>query len=85
MARGPSGRLVIEVDPLLKRDLHSALAADGSSVKEWFLKRVTEYFAERDQLALPGFTRSSPPRQTAEIRSYQMPKPLHSHSQGVEK
>src|SRR5437667_12512224 len=27
MARGPSGRVVIEVDPFLKRDLHSALAA----------------------------------------------------------
>jgi hypothetical protein len=57
MARGPSGRLVIEVDPSLKRDLHSALAADGSSLKDWFLKRVAEYFAERHQPVLPGITR----------------------------
>jgi hypothetical protein len=54
MARGPSGRLVIEVDPLLKRDLHSALAADGSSLKEWFLQRVAEYFDHRHQPTLPG-------------------------------
>ena len=54
MARGPSGRLVIEVDPLLKRDLHSALAADGSSLKEWFLNCVREYFDHRLQPVLPG-------------------------------
>jgi hypothetical protein len=54
MARGPSGRVVIEVDPLLKRDLHSALAADGSSLKEWFLDRVRDYFAQRHQPTLPG-------------------------------
>jgi hypothetical protein len=57
MARGPSGRLVIEVDPALKRDLHAALAADGRSLKEWFLKRVVDYFAERQQPTLPGLTR----------------------------
>ena len=57
MARGPSGRIVIEVDPSLKRDLHSALAADGSSLKEWFLKRVAEYFAERNQPLLRGILR----------------------------
>lgn len=56
MARGPSGRLVIDIDPVLKRDLHSALAADGSSLKDWFLKRVVTYFAERQQPALPGMT-----------------------------
>jgi hypothetical protein len=57
MARGPSGRLVIEVDPHLKRDLHSALAADGTSLKHWFLSCVREYFAHRHQPSLPGLTR----------------------------
>lgn len=47
MARGPSGRLVIEMDPNLKRDLHSALAADGLTLKDWFLKHVSEYVADR--------------------------------------
>jgi hypothetical protein len=56
MARGQSGRLVIEVDPALKRDLHSALAADGLTLKDWFLRRVAEYIVERRQPSLPGIT-----------------------------
>ncbi len=47
MARGPSGRLVIEMDPGLKRDLHSALAADGITLKDWFLKHASQYVADR--------------------------------------
>lgn len=47
MARGPSGRLVIEMDPGLKRDLHSALAADGITLKDWFLKHVSAYVSDR--------------------------------------
>jgi hypothetical protein len=57
MARGPSGRLVIEVDPDLKRNLHSALAADGTCLKDWFLGCVREYFTHRHQPSLPGLTR----------------------------
>jgi hypothetical protein len=56
MARGPSGRIVIEVDPALKRDLHSALAADGLSLKDWFIHQTKQYLAERDQPPLPGIS-----------------------------
>jgi hypothetical protein len=56
MARGPSGRLVIEVDPPLKRDLHSALAADGTTLKEWFIQRTKEYLNDRRQPGLPGIS-----------------------------
>ena len=54
MARGPSGRIIIEVDPSFKRNLHSSLAADGLSMKDWFLKQGSEYLVERKQPALPG-------------------------------
>lgn len=54
MARGPSGRIVIEVEPTLKRDLHSALVADGISLKDWFLRNAREYMADRGQPRLPG-------------------------------
>ena len=54
MARGPSGRIVIEVDPGLKRDLHSALAADGFSLKDCFISCARQYMAERNQPRLPG-------------------------------
>lgn len=64
MARGPSGRIIIEVDPSFKRDLHSALAADGLSLKDWFLKQGAEYLSECKQPALPGIgymaTRNEP-------------------------
>lgn len=54
--------MVIEVDPSLKRDLHSVLAADGLTLKEWFLKRVEAYFSERRQPVLPGIFSSPEPR-----------------------
>ncbi len=54
MARGPSGRIVIEVDPAFKRDLHSALAADGLSLKDWFIQRARQFMDDRSQPTLPG-------------------------------
>ena len=57
MARGPSGRLVVDLDPALKRELHAALAADGTTFKEWLIARVSEYFDQRRQPSLPGIIR----------------------------
>lgn len=57
MARGPSGRLVIEVDPLLKRDLHAALAAAGLTLKDWLVRQAADYIATRRQPSLPGIIR----------------------------
>ncbi len=54
MAQGPSGRIVLEVEPELKRDLYSRLAAEGLSLKQWFIRRAAEYITERDQPSLPG-------------------------------
>jgi len=49
MARGPSGRIVIEIDPELKRDLHSALVAEGSTLKDWFIENASDYLERRLQ------------------------------------
>ena len=68
MARGPSGRLVIEVDPLLKRDLHAALAADGLTLKDWFLRHASEYIAARRQPSLPGIIRYSATNEEPSLR-----------------
>ena len=73
MARGPSGRLVIEVDPAVKRDLHSALAADGLTLKDWFLQHVTQYIAERNQHALPGIANFIPAQQSPVLRAAEQP------------
>jgi hypothetical protein len=36
LVKGNSGRIVIEVDPDLKRRLHSALALENMTLKQWF-------------------------------------------------
>lgn len=37
MARGPSGRVVIEIEPDLKKHLYTTLAAQGLTLKDWFI------------------------------------------------
>lgn len=54
MARGPSGRLVVDVDPEFKRQLHSALAAEGLSFKDWVLRQSRAFLAEHKQPSLPA-------------------------------
>jgi hypothetical protein len=43
MSIGNSGRIVIEVEPKLKRFLYSALAKDGLTLKEWFTRNAIIY------------------------------------------
>lgn len=59
MARGPSGKFVIELDSQIKQDLYAALAADGLNLKEWFRSQVETYLKERSQPVLPGFDQTS--------------------------
>ena len=37
MVRGASGRIVVEVDPQLKRELYAALAHRGLTLKAWLV------------------------------------------------
>jgi hypothetical protein len=43
MARGSSGRIVIEVSPDLKRQLYSALAIKNQTLKDWFVEAADDY------------------------------------------
>lgn len=52
MSIGNSGRIVIEVDPGVKRHLYAALTRDGMSLKEWFLRNAQTYLAHADQWPL---------------------------------
>jgi hypothetical protein len=54
MAKGDSGRIVIEIDPALKEDIYFRLKKDGMTLKEWFLKEASDYLADSDQINL-GF------------------------------
>lgn len=54
MSIGSSGRIVIEVEPGVKRELYAALARDGSTLKEWFLRSAQVYLSSTaGQMALP--------------------------------
>ena len=43
MPRSPGGRIVVEVDPDLKKRLYAALSLDGTTLKDWFIKEVERY------------------------------------------
>jgi hypothetical protein len=53
MPKGESGRVVIEVQPALKRRLYSALAIENSTLKQWFIESATQYVADREPPTLP--------------------------------
>ncbi len=56
MAKGNSGRIVIEIDPVLKQDLYSVLEDEGLNLKQWFLGNVDEYLRNKIQSSLPLFS-----------------------------
>ncbi len=66
MSVGPSGRIVVEVEPELKRELHSALVKDGQTLKDWFVKRAEEYVREGQQL---NFFDNLPPAKQTQDRA----------------
>src|SRR5258707_15816168 len=51
---GQSGRIVIDVEPELKRQFYSALSLTGITLKHWFIKAAAEYCEEKRQ---PSFLR----------------------------
>src|ERR1035437_2399006 len=51
---GKSGRIVIDVEPELKRRLYSALSLSGSTLKDWFMKTAEGFCEEKKQ---PSFFR----------------------------
>lgn len=55
MSIGSSGRIVIEVETDIKRELYSALGREGMTLKEWFLKSAKSYISDRAQIPLSLF------------------------------
>ena len=52
MAKGPSGRIVIEIDPETKKLLYEALDKEGETLKNWFLKNAEAFLYENVQLGM---------------------------------
>lgn len=59
MPVGESGRVVVDIGPVLKRRLHAALVADGMTLKEWFIAEAERYLADRTQPNLFGPSHAS--------------------------
>jgi DNA (cytosine-5)-methyltransferase 1 len=66
---GQSGRIVIDIEPELKRQLYSTLARSGSTLKEWFIKLAEDYCAGKVK-PVPIANVSNPSRgETAPVAS----------------
>ena len=49
MAQGKSGRIVVEIDADLKRQLHAVLASRAITLKDWFIQQAQEVIADHRQ------------------------------------
>ena len=54
MAIGESGRIVLEIDPELKRKLYSTLALESKTLKEWFIALAVQHIETQLQPSLFG-------------------------------
>ncbi|MDT3279659.1 hypothetical protein [Shewanella scandinavica] len=48
MSIGKSGRVVLQIDPSLKKQLYGELAIRGLTLKEWFLLSASELLKNHD-------------------------------------
>lgn len=59
MAKGESGRVVLEIDPDLKRRLYAVLALEQKTLKEWFTKASESYVKDRLRAELNNFEKDN--------------------------
>lgn len=52
MSIGPSGRIVIEMDPDTKSWLHAVLKSQDTTLKDWSLRHVLDELDRSEQLPL---------------------------------
>lgn len=49
MSIGKSGRVVIEIDPRLKKELYAVLRRNDLNLKDWFVKSAESYITNNIQ------------------------------------
>jgi len=52
VAKGSSGRLVIEIDPSIKKELYERLGEKGLNMREWFLINANAYLKQNKKSSL---------------------------------
>lgn len=52
MPKGKSGRVVLEIDPVLKQELYKALSTEDRTLKDWFLANAQIFIESRTQPGL---------------------------------
>ncbi len=52
MARGESGRVVLEIDPDFKREFYAALTREGLTLKDWFVASAERHLQDFNQPSL---------------------------------
>ena len=50
MARGSSGRIIIEIYPDFKKKLYDVLQKENLTLKDWFLNNADQYLKDRGQM-----------------------------------
>lgn len=50
MAKGDSGRVVLEISPDLKKQIYSILALEQKTLKDWFIEQAEEYVKRKRDL-----------------------------------
>jgi hypothetical protein len=69
MARGVSGRIVIEISPDIKQELYEQLNSENISLKSWFLEHVEFFLKGKQQLSLSLSTQPHPEKKADEKRA----------------
>lgn len=60
MSRGVGPRMVVELDPTLKRELYAELAREGLTFKDWVTREASRYVSDRRQPRLFAAEPASP-------------------------
>lgn len=57
MAKGESGRIVLEVEPELKKALYSILAMEQQTLKDWFVDKAQKHIKEKKHELIHSFSK----------------------------
>ncbi|WP_071995412.1 MULTISPECIES: hypothetical protein [Enterobacterales] len=57
MAKGESGRIVLEVEPELKKALYSVLAMEQKTLKDWFVDKAQKHICEKKSELIKSFSK----------------------------